>query len=166
MSRVALGDTVAVGDVITSGAGARAQVTLADESLVLLSHDSSFRINQFSFDRPTNRRTAVVRVIKGAVRVVVFKVRSPESDLTVESDTASIVFDNLGDCVVMPGKGSTDIVALEQAIRVKNVLSYVVGEVKMNANQRVLVSEKRAPSSPAKVLPDEKALLLRDFRSR
>ncbi len=163
VQQVARGAGIAAGDVLTSGAGGSVQMTLDDDSVVSLVSFSSVRINQFSFDRKINRRTAVVRVLQGKVRVTVFKVRSLESNLSVESDTAAITIDNLGDCVIHSVRGASEVAVLEQTVRVRNVLSYVVGDVRADANQKVTVRERQPPSAPATLSSDERRRCLHEF---
>jgi hypothetical protein len=162
----ARGDDITPGDVVSTGKAALVQVALFDDSLITLAQESSVRVNQFSFDPKMDRRTAVIRVLGGAIRLVVSKVRSPESDLTIQSDTALITVDNLGDCIVATGNGSTKVIVLDQSVRVKNAEPYIVGELRLNENQQVIVRKMKPPESSSTVTSMERTERLRDFTLR
>jgi ferric-dicitrate binding protein FerR (iron transport regulator) len=158
-----LGDGIAVGDIMRTGDGGRAQIALNDESFMNLSGDASLRINQYSFDEKENRRKAVVRVLNGKLRFVVFMVRSPESNFRVETDTASIVVDDRCDIVVDATPALTSVAVLDKSVRVKSAFSYVIGETRLGVNQSVTVSAKKPPSTPGLVSPDERRQYLREL---
>jgi hypothetical protein len=155
-ARLAKGNTLMVGDVVQAGAGSGGQVTLTDESFLNIGAGASLRISQYSFDEKSNRRTAVVRVLVGRVRCVVYVVRSPGSAFRVETDTASIFVDDLADLVVEAVPDRTDVSVLEHTVRVRNASALIVGEARLGINQKVAVYVKRPPSVPGVVTPAER----------
>jgi len=159
----AVGDGIAVGDVVGTGDGGRAQIALTDESFMNLAGNASLRINQYSFAEKENRRKAVVRVLNGRTRFVVFMVRSPESSFRVESDTASIFVDDRCDIVVEASPALTTVAVLDETVRVRNASSYIIGEARLGVNQSVTVSGNKPPASPGLVSPAERRKYLHEL---
>ena len=161
--RLSNGDVILVGDAVQSAAASGGQVELTDDSFMNLGAGAAVRINQFSFNESTNRRTSVVKVIGGQVRFVVYVVRSPESFFRVETETASIFVDDLADIVVESAQDRTNVSVLERTIRVRNALPYIVGETRLGINQKATVFAKKPPSVPGVVAPEERRRYLREL---
>ena len=160
---ISRGSLVGTGDVVTTGPSGRARIIFSDDSLVTLAPQSSVRVNQFNFEPETNRRTAVIQILNGEVRVTVYKVRSPESDVTLQTSTALITLANLGDCVVKDMQGGSTVTVLDQMLSIKNILPFVIGEIRVGQNQTAAILTGRPPSAPTIVPADERRTIIRNF---
>jgi hypothetical protein len=125
---------------------------------------ASVRVNQYSFDLAKNRRAAIVKVLSGKVRCIIFKVRSADSLFRIETDTALVTADMLADFVVVSLQGMTEIAALDQGVSVRSNLPYVVGDVRVAVNQKTSVMGKATPSAPVLLSPQERKELLKDVK--
>jgi len=155
-----------VGDVIETGVNSTAQMTLTDDSFMNLGPGSAVRVNQFSFDRATNRRTAIIRVIEGRTRFVIYKLRSPGSAFRVEAGTTLVTPGGFADFVVLASPGLTEVAALESSLNVRNTLPYVIGNVTVGMNQRTAVKEKAPPTVPVVITPQERKQWLKDLKGK
>jgi ferric-dicitrate binding protein FerR (iron transport regulator) len=153
-----------VGDVIETGAGSTAQMTLTDDSFMNLGPGTAVRVNQYSFDPATDRRATSVRVIKGKTRFVIFKLRSPGSSFRVEAENALITPGGFADLVVLASPGRTEVAVLDQGLVVRNSLPYVIGDVRVGVNQRTIVHDKNPPVAPVVITPQERKQWLKDFK--
>jgi hypothetical protein len=86
---VKVGDSVESGDVLRCKALSKAQITFMDNSIVTLSPESRFAINDYTFEPSKHQRHAVLQLFKGLAYVVVnklYKVEQP--DFIVKTQTA------------------------------------------------------------------------------
>lgn len=161
--QAAKGMPVRVADIVEAGPGSAAQVSLSDESFMNLAPGASVRVNQYSFDALRDRRTAIVRVLNGKVRFVIFRPRKAGS-FRVEAGNALVTAGGLGDLVIEVSPGRAEIAVLEHGLSVMNSLSYVVGNVNLGANQRTLVKDKEPPAVPKVITTEERKELLKDVK--
>lgn len=154
-----------VGDVVKTDSGSAAQLSLTDESFMNMAAGASVRVNQYSFDPAADRRTTIIRVLEGKVRFIVFRPRRAGSSFRVDAGSAMVTAGSLADFVAVAGRGHAEISVLEQALSVKNSLSYVVGTVSVGGNQRTVVREKQPPSMPEVISPQERKELLKDVKN-
>ena len=155
----AVGDTIAVGDLLETGADARAQALLADQTVVNLSSGTSLRLLQYSWDAANNRRTAVVKLLAGKARFIV--PAHKDSRFNVESAQAALAT-GAGDFVALAAPQETVVAVLEGSVRVKNVSTFLVEKVDVRANQTSAVKDKTAPSYPSALPPAERKAYRRD----
>jgi hypothetical protein len=155
---------VRIADVVETGPGSAAQVALTDDSFLNMAANSAIRANQYSFDVAKNRRTAIIKVLTGRVRCILFRTRSADSSFRIETDTALATADMLADFVIISKKGISEIAALDRGVTVRSSLPYVVGDVRVESNQRTAVKEKASPSAPVALSPRERKELLTDVR--
>jgi ferric-dicitrate binding protein FerR (iron transport regulator) len=141
-------------------------MTLTDDSFMNLGPGSAVRVNQYSFDATTDRRTAVIRVIQGKTRIVIYKLRSRGSSFRVETGCALVTAGGFADLVVLAAPGRTDVAVLDQGIVVRNSLPYVIGDVRVGVNQRTIVKEKSPPTAPEVITPRERKDWLKDLKQR
>ena len=153
-----------VGDVIETDAKASAQMTLTDDSFVNLGPASSVRVSQYAFDPATDRRTAIVRVIEGKSRFVIYRLRSQESSFRVETDTARLMIGGVADFVVLASQGRTNVAVLDHGLIVRNSIPYVVGDVRIGVNQMAIVQEKSPPTAPVVITQQERKAWLKDLK--
>jgi hypothetical protein len=158
------GTAFKVGDVIETGGASAAQLTLADESFMNMGPGSAVRVSQFSFDPVTDRRTTIIRLIEGRTRFIVYKLRSPGSSFRVEAGNALVTTGGLADFLVLTSLGQAELIVLDRGLKVKNSLPYVVGEVRVEVNQRTIVQEKSPPMVPVIITPQERKNWLKDLK--
>lgn len=140
------GYDIFAGDILETGEEGRAQVRLTDESVITLSTGSAVSINQYSFDSVTNRRTSVVRILKGKVRIVLYRERSRDSWFKVV--TANSLTQPTADIVVNVSEGKTSLVVLHGWGTVSNSSNLIVGTVNLGQNQRTEVIGNNPPAAP------------------
>lgn len=68
--KLLIGAPVYEGDALTTGKGAYAIVAFRDESRVTLQANTVFQVEQFKYDKAAAQENAVLRLLKGGVRVV------------------------------------------------------------------------------------------------
>jgi ferric-dicitrate binding protein FerR (iron transport regulator) len=139
-------------------------MTLTDDSFMNLGPGSAVRVNQYSFDPVSNRRTTIIRVLEGKVRFVVFRIRRGDSSFRVEADKALVLAGGLADFVVTTSPGQAEVAALESSLNVRNTLPYVIGNVNIGMNQRTVVKEKVPPTAPVVITPQERKNWLKDLK--
>ncbi len=139
-------DAVFIGDILSTGKKSRAQVTFIDDNFVNVSSESSIMVNQYIFDRDGNRRRAVVKLLEGGARFILYKKYS-NSSFAVEAGNASIT-GNIADFIVKVSPHDTEVIVLDGLVNVKNISAMVVGEIRLDINQKTAVKEKNPPSEP------------------
>lgn len=88
---VKLRDGVETGDVIRTKARARAELTMVDDSILVLAPESRLAVADYTYNRATNERRAVVRLFRGLVHTVVNRIiQTEEPDFIMETHTAVI----------------------------------------------------------------------------
>jgi len=160
------GTPIRAGDIIQTGKNGFCQVAFTDESFAVLGSSTAIRINQYSFDAGRNRRTAVMQLVEGRARIVLFHQRSKESRFRVETKTAAVDPDLLSDFIVIAGDGETEIISLRNELRVRNQSSLYVGEYRLRENQRTKVKQHLPPDKPDSISRDRRQRLLEMFQNR
>jgi hypothetical protein len=88
---VKLRDGVEPGDVIRTKARARAELTMVDDSILVLAPESRLAVADFTYDPARRQRRAVVRLFRGLVHTVVNRIiQTEEPDFIMETHTALI----------------------------------------------------------------------------
>jgi len=84
-------DGVEPGDVIRTKAKARAELTMVDDSIIILAPESRLAIADYVYNPARGERRVVLRFFKGLVHTVVKRVLNPaEPDFLMETHTAII----------------------------------------------------------------------------
>ncbi|MBI5885676.1 MAG: FecR domain-containing protein [Deltaproteobacteria bacterium] len=142
------GAELLVGDVITIGEGADAQLVLPDSAFVNLAPGASLRVNQYSFDPGSEKRMVFVRLMRGKARFVVYNRMSHDSAVIVETDSARVTASGTVDFVMNVMADATETLALSGFVRVNNSSDFVVGTVSLGENLMTIVKAKTPPSGP------------------
>lgn len=142
------GTELLVGDVITIGEGADAQLVLPDSAFVNLAPGSALRVNQYSFDPGSERRMIFVRLMRGKVRFVVYNRMSRDSSVIVETDSAVVRASGTVDFVMNVTPEVTEALTLSGTVRVNNSSEFVIGAVSLGENRMTSVKAKAPPSDP------------------
>jgi ferric-dicitrate binding protein FerR (iron transport regulator) len=156
------GDTLFVGDLLKTTTDSGARAVLADDSSVTLSSGTAVRINQYSFEAGTKRRTAVVKVLNGRARFVV-KQQHKDSLFKVETEHALIAA-GTADFAIVASPGETAVNVLDGYLSVRNISYLTVGEVDLGPNQSSVVKSKVQPSRPAVITFEERRKFIRDAK--
>lgn len=86
---VRVGDGVEVGDVVRTKSQSRAQIQLADDSVLTLAPESKVTIEEFMFDGAKGERRAVMEVFRGLVHTTVNKIfPGKDPDFIMKTHTA------------------------------------------------------------------------------
>jgi hypothetical protein len=86
-----LRDGVESGDIIRTKARARAELTMMDDSIIVLAPESRLAVADYSYNPATNERRAVIRLFRGLVHTVVNRIiQTEEPDFIMETHTAVI----------------------------------------------------------------------------
>lgn len=166
---VRTGTELLVGDVLTTGAGAQAQLVLLDSAFINIAPDASLRVNQYSLSPDTrlpdiNRRTSVIKVMRGKARFIAYKQMSQDSSITVETEHASATAAGVTDFVVNAAPDMTEVLALANWVRVKNVSYLVVGAVSIEKSLMTQVRAQNPPSKPSVLTPQSRDAYIKEVR--
>jgi hypothetical protein len=156
-----VGDALSVGQILQSGKDASVQLVLSDDSIIFLLPNSTLQIGQYTFSSGDNRRAAVIKVIDGSARFVIYKRRSGDSRFAVISDHASINTGN-ADFVVKVSKNKTEVDNIGRSLGITSSSRLQVGYVHLGTNQRSVVAEKAPPSQPSTITPEQRRKYLKD----
>jgi hypothetical protein len=84
-------DGVEPGDVVRTKARAKAELTMVDDSVIVLAPESRLAVADYTYDPARNERRAVVRLFQGLVHTVVNRIiKTEEPDFIMETHTAII----------------------------------------------------------------------------
>jgi hypothetical protein len=155
------GDRVLVGHILESAKDSGAQLVFTDDSFINMLPGTTVLVTQYGYSADTGRRTAVIKVSSGIARFVIYKMRSPESRFTVETGHALMTV-GISDFFVSASPSETEIVNIGPPLSVKNISSLTVGVVRLDANQKSIITEKTPPSQPATVSPEQRRKYLKD----
>lgn len=157
------GASVSVGDVLQTGKNSRAQLVFTDDSLLNLSSDTVLRVNQYIYEPEKNRRKAMVKVLAGKTRFVIYRERSAESAFYIATDNAAITA-GMADFVVTVLPSETELAVLENSVSIKNASYLIVGEIRLGINQKTSVKKGTPPSRPSIITPRERKGYIKDVR--
>lgn len=155
-----------VGDIIETDVNSTAQMTLTDDSFMNLGPGTAVRVNQYSFDPASGRRTTIIRVIEGKTRFVVYKLRAAGSSFRIEAGNTLVAPGGFANFVVLASPGRTEVAVMDHGLNVRNILPYVIGNVNVGVNQRTVVKEKEPPTVPVVITPQERKEWLMDVRQK
>ena len=84
-------DGVETGDVIRTKSGAKAQLSMVDDSVITLAPESRLAIADYQYNPARQERRAVLRLFRGLVHTVVNRIiKTEEPDFIMETHTATI----------------------------------------------------------------------------
>lgn len=157
------GDSISVGDVLQTGKNSGAQLVFTDDSLLNLSSDTALRVNQYIYEPEKNRRKAIVKILGGKTRFVIYRERSGESAFYIATDKAAITA-GIADFVVTVLPSETEVAVLENSVSIKNASYLIVGEIRMGINQKTSVKKGTPPSRPSVITPQERREYIKNVR--
>jgi hypothetical protein len=90
-----LGDAIYLGDHIQTEKQSRAQILLQDESLLNLAEDTYIQIEEYIYSPEENRRSVVIKLLMGRVRVIVGRYfKGADSRLIISTPTDTIALEH------------------------------------------------------------------------
>lgn len=158
------GDEYFVGDVAETGPDGGMQLVFPDGAYMVLGRNTALRINQYAYDTVLNKRTARVRLLKGKIRIVLFKMMKNGSLMDVVTDHAIASPSMASDTVVDARAEETLAAVLGGDSGVRNASPYVVGSFRLTMNMKSIIRGKTPPAAPGILTEDERAAYLKEFR--
>jgi hypothetical protein len=136
-------------------AGARLKLLFDDDSLLTLGEKTKLQINENIYDPAQNKRSAVMSILSGRIRVLVGKIFTGAGS-KFEIHTPTAVAASRGTYYIVwlfdqSGKPATGVLTLDGAVDVSNIDPAVEGTVSLGPNQFTTVSEGSPPAEPAPV---------------
>ncbi|MDP3029167.1 MAG: FecR family protein [Deltaproteobacteria bacterium] len=156
---VAAGHYVFVGDIVQTEKNSMSRVVFTDDSFINLSSATALMIRQFTFDPEENRRTAIMKVLGGMARFVIYKQRN--GSFNVETNSASVRA-NIADFGVAVLPDETEVAVLDGAVSVENISPLTIGKIRLGINQKTIVREKTPPSEPVTLSLKQRKVYLKD----
>ncbi len=162
-----VGDTISVGDLLSTGKDSSAQLVMTDDSVINLSSSTKMRVDQYSYDPsgdpPGGRRTANVNVLEGMARFIVYK-DLRESSFRVKTPQSLTIF-SAADLVAQASPGRTTVAVLRGGVSVWNAKPLVVGEVRLSDNQMTAVNAAAPPAQPSVMTLQQRRIFLKDAKN-
>ncbi len=158
------GGEVFAGDVIVTDKDSRAQIAFIDNSFAYIAPGSKVMVMQYYINKTytgEDRRKAFINLLEGMVRTIVRKYTGEGSVFIVETPTASARTQN-ADFIISFSRSVTGLSVLEGDVAVRNLSSYVIGEVLLRPNQTSVIKENLPPSQPDTLIPAQRKEYLRD----
>lgn len=155
------GNALLAGQILQAAKGSAAQLVLTDDSVIHLLPGATLQVGQYSFSADENRRSAVIKLIEGSARFIVYKRRSTDSRFAVLTDQVQIGV-GLADFILKISGNATEVANIGPLLGVANTSRLVVGRVQLGTNQRSTITEKEPPSQPAAITPEEQRKYLKD----
>lgn len=154
------GDGVSAGDLLDCAKNSRAQLVFTDDSVVIVWPEASLRVNQYSYSPGINRRSAIIKVLSGQARFVVYKPRM-DSRFVVETEHVSLNISR-HDVILMVSPTQTEVANIGNALDVRNISPLAVGTIRLDTNQKTIVKAKTPPFQPAIVTSEQRRKYIRD----
>jgi hypothetical protein len=124
-SQVKVDDGVQAGDVLRTKSLSKAQITLTDDSTLMIGPESRVAIEAYMFNSAQQKRNAVLEIFQGLAHVVVNKVfKTAEPDFVVKTQTAIMGVRGTDFGIRIQPNGS-DILNFEGRTQVGNVFPEV-----------------------------------------
>lgn len=156
-----MGDSITVGQIIQTAKGAGVQLALTDASVIQVLPGTTLLVSQYTYSADENRRSAVIKVISGRARFVIYKKRSSDSRFAVITDQARINA-GLSDFFVSASGTTTEIANIGPSLSTENISQFIVGRVALGTNQKTNVADKSPPSQPFAITPEQRRKYLKD----
>jgi len=165
---------VFVGDILQTEKDSMSQVVFTDDSFINMSSATALMIKQYIYEPENNsalankgcngcydRRKAIIKVLAGKARFIIYKQRNRESSFNVETNSASVkaVIADFG-VAVLPDE--TEVAVLDGVVTVKNISLLTVGKIRLRINQKAVVREKAPPSKPSIITPQQRRMYIKD----
>ncbi|OHE24440.1 MAG: hypothetical protein A2Z43_03670 [Syntrophobacterales bacterium RBG_19FT_COMBO_59_10] len=162
IAAVRAGDSLAVGGLMETAKNSRVQLIFTDGSFMRVLPESTLRVNQYSYTPEDKRSSAIIQVLGGRARFVVYdKMRGSGSRFVVETEHASIGA-RIADFFVSVSPKETEVAVIGSSLSMRNISSLVVGNVGLGTNQMTVVKKKTPPSQPSTIPAEQRKKYIRD----
>lgn len=165
-----MGDRIQVGHVFRSEKASLSQLVLQDDSVINMLPETSLRINQYAYatvssginvspeanPKVTNysystknfRIATVIQILNGQARFIIYNPRRTNDSKFTVVTTQAFIIAGISDFFIHVNPTETEVAVLENSVRVKNISPLVVGEIKLEVNQKTVVRNKTQPAKP------------------
>jgi hypothetical protein len=147
-------DGVEPGDVIRTKAKAKAELTMIDDSIIVLAPESRLAVADYTYDPARNERRAVVRLFRGLVHTVVNRIiRTEEPDFIMETHTAIIGVRGTNWYTLL-APSYTSVYLAQGTLGIKSNLPTVPALLLLQSMQFTQVPMGKQPLLPQPLTPD------------
>jgi hypothetical protein len=154
-------DGVETGDVIRTKSGAKAQLSMVDDSVITLAPESRLAIADYQYNPARKERRAVLRLFRGLVHTVVNRIiKTEEPDFLMETHTATIGVRGTNWYTLL-GPNSTGVYLPQGILGVSSNLPAVPDLVRLQSGQFTQVILGLQPSLPQALTPETLRMLER-----
>ena len=147
-------DPVETGDVIRTKSGAKAQLSMVDDSVITLAPESRLAIADYQYNPARGERRAVLRLFRGLVHAVVNRIiKTEEPDFIMETHTATIGVRGTNWYTLL-GPNSTGVYLPQGILGVSSNLRTVPDLLRLQSGQFTKVIQGLKPSLPQALTPE------------
>ena len=141
-------DGVETGDVIRTKSGAKAQMSMVDDSVITLAPESQLAIADYQYNSARGERRAVLRLFRGLVHTVVNRIiKTEEPDFIMETHTATIGVRGT-DWYTLLGPNSTGVYLPRGILGVSSNLPTVPGLLRLQSGNLPRLPGAKHPPCP------------------
>jgi ferric-dicitrate binding protein FerR (iron transport regulator) len=152
---VKVGDGVEPWDIIRTGADSRAQVRLADDSLVTLAPGSSMVVQDFLYDAPRGERRAMLQIFRGLAHFDIKSTpKAAKPDFLVKTHTAVIAVQGAR-FFVLPGADFTCAFNEAGLLEASNILPSLVKKTVVKGMEYGFIKARMEPTETIKLNPKQ-----------
>ena len=160
--RVKAMEPLYVSDTVLTGVNSRAKILMKDDSIISLGQNASANIKGYAYERKSDLRSAVFRVVSGNARAVVGSFfRGKGSFFRIETRTAVVGVKGTDFIVASKGK-ETEIITVGGDVYTANISPSIQGEAIVSAGHTVTVTASSPPTLPAPVSEERMNELIED----
>jgi hypothetical protein len=147
-------DGVEAGDVIRTKAKSKAELTMVDDSIIILAPESRLAVADYTYNPATNERRAVVRLFRGLVHTVVNRIiQTEEPDFIMETHTAIIGVRGTNWYTLL-APAFTSVYLAQGTLGIKSNLPAVPALLLLRSMQFTQVPMGKQPFLPQPLTPD------------
>ncbi|MFO7667342.1 MAG: FecR family protein [Desulfobacterales bacterium] len=163
IASVKAGDSLKVGGIVETAGNSGAQLIFTDGAFMSVLPETALRVNQYSYTQEDKRSSAIIRMLSGRARFVVYdRTRGGGSRFVVETEHAFISA-GIADFFVSVSPKETEVAVIGNSLGgIRNISSLVVGSVGLGTNQKTVVKEKTPPSQPSTIPAEQRRKYIRD----
>jgi hypothetical protein len=147
-------DSVEPGDVIRTKAKAKAELTMVDDSIIVLAPESRLAVADYSYDPARRERRAVVRLFRGLVHTIVNRIiQTEEPDFIMETHTALIGVRGT-DWYTLLAPAFTSVYLARGTLGIRSNLPTIPSLLLLRSMQFTQVPMGKQPFLPQPITPD------------
>jgi hypothetical protein len=156
--RVKVKDGVEPGDIIRTKSKARAELTMVDNSVIVMAPKSRLAVADYVYDASNGNRHAVIRLFRGLVHTVVRRIlKTEQPNFIMETHTATIGVRGTDFYTAMAPR-KTVVYLVEGTVSVGSIASALtlgsIGQRLLHSMQFTVVSWGKQPTPPKPLTRD------------